>query len=264
MLFDPWVLRARALLNAGLYDDARSLLHTMITERGRDHKLLQELAAIETASGNYLVAIDLCREVLAATDIGSADYPQAFFALTFQLFEGKLFDEAKQNLQQILAHDPQNMGARFLVAQILINEENFPQANKILLNLVAESPENTDFRFNLGNSFHLMAAYSTAAAEFRKILDHEPDHIECLAALGYALSRDGQFAEGIGYLRRANELAPIVTKSLPIWSRPCAMPVTMSTPWPNWISKKSIATKTPNFGCNGHRHTAISTKLPRP
>ena len=208
MLFDPWVLRARALLNAGLYDDARSLLHTMITERGRDPKLLQELAAIETASGNPMAAIALCREVLAATDPGSADYPHAFFALTFQLFEGKLFDEAKQNLEQILSQDPQNIGARFLVSQILIVEQNFPQANKILLNLVAESPENTDFRFNLGNSFHLMAAYSAAAAEFRKILDHEPNHIEALAALGYALSRDGQFAEGIGYLRLANELAP--------------------------------------------------------
>ncbi|MDI9349721.1 MAG: tetratricopeptide repeat protein [Candidatus Symbiobacter sp.] len=212
MLFDPWILRARALLNAGLYDDARNLIHNLIDERGRETALLQELSGIEKNTGNHAAAIALAREVLANTPPDSDQYPQAYFDLAYYLYEGKYLAEAKTMLEQILAKSGdkghEDTGARFLMAQIYMLERDFLQANPILLRLVKESPDNLDFRLNLGNSFHLMGAYSTAAEEFRHIIERDPDHCDGLAALGYALVKDGQAASGIEFLRRANQIAP--------------------------------------------------------
>ena len=208
MLFDPFVLRARALLNAKLYDDARQVIENLLAERGREPSLLQELVGIEHAAGNHQSAIELSREVLSQLEPNNDAYSQALFDLAFQLYEAKFIADAKLNLQGLLKIDPDHVGARFLMSQIHIMEFDFTTGNRILLKLVKEDPENTDFRMNLGNNFQIMGAFAAAAEEFRAILEYDADNFDALACLGYNLTKDGQFDIGIEFLRQAFELAP--------------------------------------------------------
>lgn len=91
-------------------------------------------------------------------------------------------DSALQTVRRILADDPDNFGARYLLLELHIERDALADAEEIAIDLLREYPENAQLYGRYANVMLRALKIDKAAALAAEGLRHKPQDSECLAA----------------------------------------------------------------------------------
>jgi MSHA biogenesis protein MshN len=116
--------------------------------------------------------------------------------------EGRMA-EARDNLDNALAAEPGNAGARQLLAGILIDGKKIPQAEAVLQAGLALTPEQTGLAMLQARLQIDQADLSGALATLRKTQSYAADNADYQAFMAALLQRAGQHGEAIEHYRTA-------------------------------------------------------------
>ena len=144
----------------------------------------------------------------AVTDEGLVfDASVAAIAL---LAKDKQFAEAESRLKILQSKYP-NQKTRVLLLQseLYSQQKQFPKAFGILSEALKGSPDDKDILYTHALMAERVGKLDVLEANLRKILQHNPNSVEALNALGYTLvDKTTRYEEAERYLKRALELAP--------------------------------------------------------
>lgn len=112
--------------------------------------------------------------------------------------------EAEQQFRQSLDTAPELVAARYNLALVLVQRGRTEESLPLLDGLIADRPEDRDFRFARGHALFTATRFPEAADEFARVLDLDPSNRR--AAFGYARAlteagrRDAAMAAWTRYL----------------------------------------------------------------
>ena len=163
------------------------------------------LAEIRFRQKRHEEAERIAREILA-------DHPgerQVQVLLAYSLAGMERFQEAVDQLQNLLGADPANLRWRYLLSGIYTEMGDSPAAERELLHILDDHPEYGPANNDLG---YLWAerGVNLARAEsmIRKALEAEPENPAYLDSMGWVLYKRGRFEEALEALQSAAGLAP--------------------------------------------------------
>jgi Tfp pilus assembly protein PilF len=112
---------------------------------------------------------------------------------------------------KILQSKYPNQKTRVLLLQseLYSQQKQFPKAFGILSEALKGSPDDKDILYTHALMAERVGKLDVLEANLRKILQHNPNSVEALNALGYTLvDKTTRYEEAERYLKRALELAP--------------------------------------------------------
>jgi tetratricopeptide (TPR) repeat protein len=125
------------------------------------------------------------------------------------LWANRDIPEARRAFAEAKAADPAFTGAEMSLVQLDAMEKKWDDAQKRLLAVVAADGGNARARLWLGNIEEYRGDHTAALAQFRKVVELDPDNPDALNNLAYLLNAyKGQPDEALKYAQRAQELAP--------------------------------------------------------
>ena len=110
--------------------------------------------------------------------------------------------------RQILAREPENAHALYLMGVLALNKNNKDAAMNYLKRSVAVNPSVPDYHYNLGLLFAGQGATSEAEEHFREATELRPDFVEAHNNLGNVLKEQEREEEAMRQYRRTLELNP--------------------------------------------------------
>lgn len=128
----------------------------------------RERAAKEFA--DYIAALK-AQSQLAQTNIQARDT-----AFGEALFNGGLLDEARQELESILANEKQNIAALVLLSKIYTQQKNIPAAGRLLESAVAGGLDNARIYVALAEVYEAGGYFENAIPAMRRAIEKEPDN----------------------------------------------------------------------------------------
>jgi tetratricopeptide (TPR) repeat protein len=203
---NPDLLLQDAMLkiSAGRFADARQVLHEELSKYPDDLRGLRILVASYVAQKQVPAAVEQVR-AHAAQNPKSA--PVQFFLGSLLTEVGKK-DEAKQAFAAAKMANPEYTAADLSVVQINLNQANWDDARKELGAILAKN-EIPLARKWLGMLEQTVGNQTAAIANFRRVIEVEPNNVVALNNLAFLLSEQGQHNdEALKYAERAVELAP--------------------------------------------------------
>jgi cytochrome c-type biogenesis protein CcmH/NrfG len=120
---------------------------------------------------------------------------------------------AEANLERVLQENPDDAEIFHALAEGYTQNQRWPEADRYYTRLVELHPERIDFLLERGHArlsavgFH-KGRVADAAADFREILRHSPDHYEARLYLAHCLLSDARMPEAKQELLRCRQLAP--------------------------------------------------------
>lgn len=146
-------------------------------------------------------------EAAALVEALIADRPGEPGLLALQarvLNAGGRSDAALGILRALVAEYPERGGAVHALVRHHVERGELPVAERITRDWLAERPDDTDFRFQLGALLERQGKLEEAEAEFRRVIAAEPDHDLALNYLGYMLAdRNDRLEESEELIQRA-------------------------------------------------------------
>jgi tetratricopeptide (TPR) repeat protein len=203
----PDLLLQDAILKIGAkrYAEARQPLHEVMKKDPEDLRALRVLVSSYTAQNQQSAAVAEVRAQAAA-------HPKS---ANVQYFLGSLLLEtgnraqAKQAFAAAKAINPDYAPADMSLAQIDLLQSNWKDARQELSTILAKKAENTLARQWLGMLEAAAGDSAAAIADFRKVIEAQPDNAKALNNLAYLLLEGGnQTEEPLKYAQRAVELSP--------------------------------------------------------
>lgn len=96
------------------------------------------------------------------------------------------------------------------LAEIHLKRRKYKHAHRHLTAALRHQPDNARYHYLLGAALHAEegADLERAGEHYRRALELDPNHVQCLADYGHLLLRLGQTEEGLQRLRQAAERAP--------------------------------------------------------
>jgi len=128
-------------------------------------------------------------------------------------------EEAARSLAGLLAAEPDNPDALYLMASVATRRGERAEAARMLERAVALRPRAAEFRNALGNACVALGRTDDAIAAYRAAVDQDPAHFVALNNLGAALRRRGALAEAVQCWRQAT----LLKRGSP-WHRPPGSP----------------------------------------
>ena len=203
------------------------LSEVSLTLRLPDDAYRQALAACEikprnseaqTQAGKAAAAAGLHEKAVAHLEIAleGTDLPEARVWRGISLAELGRLEEAERDLRGALENDPDDVYAHLGMGRLALAQCSLAEAaaalkqaatlvEKARLDRSKASPLRADIHRALGSVNYLSGQFSEAEEELRQALNEEPDSPAAFATLGLCGVLAGKGAEGIRYLRRANE-----------------------------------------------------------
>ena len=120
----------------------------------------------------------------------------------------KQYDEALQELQEMLAEDPSDLDAQLRMGLVYGEQKNYPKAIQQLNQILTVRPTELKVRDYLGYLYEESKDYVHAAEAYRHNLTLEPSYFEGHLHLGVLQYRTKQYADSIQHLREASRLNP--------------------------------------------------------
>lgn len=194
-------------LKAGKPLDARTSLDEALKINPSDIRALQVLTQTYVAQKNTAAAIGKVKEY-AALQPQSAPV-QEFLGVMLMANGDKT--GAQKAFAAAKAADPRFIQADMSLVQLYTAEGQLPEARKVLEGLVLQDQgkDNTTARLWLGNVQEMMSDHRNAIAQFRDVVQANPNDGQALNNLAYLLAEQGsQLDEALKYAQRAVELAP--------------------------------------------------------
>lgn len=192
-------------IDAKRYGDARQSLHELLRSNPENLRALRALVATYTAQNQIHGALDEVR-AHAAAHPKSADV---------QYFWGNLLLEtgdktgARQAFAAAKTANPNYSPADVSMAQVDLLQSNWKDARQELTTILTTKGENPLARQWLGMLEAAAGDQAAAIADFRKVVESQPDNAKALNNLAYLLGESGiQTDEPLKYAQRAVELNP--------------------------------------------------------
>jgi tetratricopeptide (TPR) repeat protein len=193
-------------LQLGHADDAEVLLRQAQDVAGNGGDLQFYLGWIEEERGNIEQAIAYYGSLA----------PEAR-----NYFEGRLriviltaaqgdLASARRQLQTLRSDEPEEQRRLYQVEAELLRQAGMnAEAMEAFDAALALFPDDFELLYARALFAESMNRLDIVEADLRLILQHEPDHVNALNALGYTLAdRTDRYQEAYGYIRRALELSP--------------------------------------------------------
>ena len=103
--------------------------------------------------------------------------------------------------------DPGMAGASFAQAQLEMEDGKFEAARQILNEFLAKNPKSSDTKLRLAALEEKAGNHSASIAQYRSVLDADPNNIAALNNLAWAYLKDDP-DDGLNWARQAEKLAP--------------------------------------------------------
>ena len=192
-------------IDAKHYPEARKSLHEILDRNPDDLRALRFLVGSYTAQNQLHTAIEEV-QAQAAAHPKSAGLQYFYGNLLLETGDkagaGRAFNAAK-------SANPNYAPADMSVAQINLLQANWTDARQELNTILADKGENPLARQWLGMLEAAAGNQEAAIADFRKVIEAQPDNAKALNNLAYLLIESGnQTEEPMKYAQRAVELSP--------------------------------------------------------
>jgi len=186
------------------YVEARQSLHEALGKNPEEFRALQLLVRSYVAQKQVSGAVGEIRTY-------AAEHPKSAAA---QFFLGRLLIETgdraggQRAMSAAKALDPEFTRADLSLAQINLLQANWKDARQELDALLSTKGENSTARQWLGMLEVSQGNPTAAIADFRKVLESQPNNAIALNNLAFLLAENSQAAEALKYAERAVEMAP--------------------------------------------------------
>jgi tetratricopeptide (TPR) repeat protein len=197
-----WFTLGRALLAAGRGRDADAAFEKSF-ELSPEKKALAHGSRAHKA-GNLGEAERLYREALRHNP-GNVDAMRLLANVTMQTNRA---DEAEQLLRRALARAPDFVAARTDLGQLLREQDRFAEAVECLRAAVATEPDNARTHFLLGGTYAPAGLTFDAIASYRRALQLNPRHAGAWLGLAHTLKTVGRTAEAVDAYHESAKLRP--------------------------------------------------------
>ena len=131
------------------------------------------------------------------------DVPSVRFALGINLFSGGRHGEAVQELQRVLAQQPNNDEARRYLGRALAGLGRLDEALAEWRKALAIRPNNWQVLSNMGAALYTAARYDDATAVYRDLVALQPDNAIGFHMLGLVAQKQGRSDEALSFFQRA-------------------------------------------------------------
>jgi tetratricopeptide (TPR) repeat protein len=163
------------------------------------------LGSVYEAKQDRDKAIGIYRRYLQAVNPKNRDIRHHLIRLQVS---AKQYDEALQELQEMLAEDPSDLDAQLRMGLVYGEQKNYPKAIQQLNQILTVRPTELKVRDYLGYLYEESKDYVHAAEAYRHNLTLEPSYFEGHLHLGVLQYRTKQYADSIQHLREASRLNP--------------------------------------------------------
>lgn len=192
------------LLQAGRHAEAEQRLQEICAGPSADAESWFILGALSGMRGDAAGAERIFRKVLTL----SADFPQAQFNLGIALRDQGRLNEARSELEAVVAKQPQHADAFNALGYVNLLLERHSDAERCFRAALASNPGLPDALTNLGSVLASRACWAEAVGYHRRALVAAPNHDGAAINLGGALVALGRIEEAISAFRQAISAKP--------------------------------------------------------
>jgi tetratricopeptide (TPR) repeat protein len=167
---DPRLLRAAAALTKNEIPEAEALLRAHLRTYPTDVAALRMLAEVGARMGRYLdseTLLQRCLELAPSFVEARANYATVLERCNRQV-------EALQHIERLLEADPTSRYYRHLKAANLVGIAEYQQASDLLVQLLAETPDQVKLWVSYGNVQRTLGNLDEAIRAYRKCLELHP------------------------------------------------------------------------------------------
>ena len=196
---NPDLTLIQNLLQAGQHAEAERRLQEICAGPGADAQSWFFLGAISGMRGDAAGAENGCRKALAL----NPGFLQAQFNLGIALRDQGRLDEARAELEAVVAKQPQHADALNALGCIYQRFERMDDAERCFRDALARNPAFPDALTNLGNVLASRKCWAEAVDYYRRALAAAPAHHGVAFNLGNTLVELGRFEEAISAYRQS-------------------------------------------------------------
>ena len=207
---DAWLLKGQLALRDGRLDDAANDFRMAVDAARAAPDRLKEIPALAgladvQLSQNDVVAAEQTVQALASIS-GLAPVTRFLHARLLAV-KGE-YDEAANELEQVLNIAPNNLSALLLYGSVNLAQENYAQAEAVLSQVVARQPANLAARRMLAAAQLQMAEPGAAVETLAPLLESSADDAQLSIFASQAMLRAGSTDQAIDVLERSLEVDP--------------------------------------------------------
>lgn len=208
-LVDAVVARAGILLDLGRADEALAALDSGGSPTV-EPRVAYLRAVIASGRGDQEGARQHLQEVAQLVDALPADWlagqEQILMAGALAHHAGRQFEKARKYLDTLTTRYPRNLGARKLLAAILLEEGDLARATGLLERVLKDSPDDAQAMLLMGRVMLMQRRYGRASEFLDRAAQAGVEGAR--AALGFSRFGEGDGAAAVAELRMAFERAP--------------------------------------------------------
>jgi transitional endoplasmic reticulum ATPase len=116
-----------------------------------------------------------------------------------------------QNLREALKFSPQNIPLRLTLAESLLNEKLFPEAESEFRIVLENQPDNLQAKTGLAKVYFHQQKYSTSIVILEDLLDAKPNDVSLLTLMSKSLVHNQEIGKAMEFYKRALALNPSFT-----------------------------------------------------
>jgi putative PEP-CTERM system TPR-repeat lipoprotein len=191
---------ARVMLHTNRPDDALKELSTYLSDDAADCDALELAGWAHAMKEDNPAAVMLLKKAIAMC--GANSVSPALSLATAYVAMGNA-PEAEIQLAQVMAKEPENRKALFLLADIQTRRKDAAAALKTLDRIIQANPRDIEARYRKGLLYIESNDFDNALAISTGIIKQSPDWPEGLRLQGFALFFKKQYSEAIAPLQKA-------------------------------------------------------------
>jgi tetratricopeptide (TPR) repeat protein len=195
---------AQKSFNAGQFDEAASLLHSILASVPDHGEALAGLGAIAARQGDHIRAAEYLTQPSATTSM-SVDQLN-FAAQVCQ--SAQRHDDAIALFERCLAQFPNHAASLYGAAMSLIQRGELQRALAMLDHLCKIQPLSAEAHYNRGALLGTMERYDDELAAYRQAIALKPRFVRAYVNLGVALRDLSRFDEALLQFKKALSLDP--------------------------------------------------------
>ncbi len=196
------------LIDSKHYDAAVEMLneavkHSSTGMQREKWRFLYLLSYALEFQGKTAEALDVIREAQKIQPIPAMQYQEAWI-----VYHARRYEDALALFEQIIKNHPDDKEmvnkCRFHISNIYVEMGDMARGEKVLEEILAENPDNTQANNDLGYLFADQGKnLERAESMIRKALTAEPDNNAYLDSLGWVLYKQGKYPEALEQLQKA-------------------------------------------------------------
>ena len=199
------IKRGKQLIEAGRYEEARSVYQQICARRKNDADLWFTLGAINGMLNRHADAVACGSRAVEL----APNHAMACYNLGIALRNTGQAEKAAAVLRRALQLNPANQDAASNLGHVLIELHRYDDAEAVFRGVLDAQPDNTEFYAVYGSAMQTIGRYEAAVKAYRKALDMRfSDAGGIYENMGAALCMQGKYQESIETFDAALKLEP--------------------------------------------------------